>query len=91
MGRTKLRRFSENKTLEHLSEPTREELIEGFGLRGCWNERMFSDARPITLELGCGKGEYTLALAGRYPERNFIGVDIKGARLWRGAKTSLSE
>ena len=63
MGRTKLRRFSENKTFEHLSEPTREELIEGFGLKGCWNERMFPDARPITLELGCGKGEYTLALA----------------------------
>ena len=56
MGRTKLRRFSENKTFEHLSEPTREELIEGFGLKGCWNERMFPDARPITLELqvpGC--------------------------------------
>lgn len=91
MGRTKLRRFSENRTFEHLSEPRREELIKGFGLRGCWNERMFSDARPITLELGCGKGEYTLALAERYPERNFVGVDIKGARLWRGAKTSLSE
>jgi tRNA (guanine-N7-)-methyltransferase len=57
-------------------------------LKGTWNT-VFSNSNPIVLELGCGKGEYTLALAERYPEKNFIGIDIKGARLWRGAKTAL--
>lgn len=73
--------------------------LEGFAnvyqlrrdLKGRWNEVVFSNRNPITLELACGKGEYTLAMARRYPERNFIGIDIKGARLWRGAKTALEE
>ncbi len=60
-------------------------------LRGKWAEHHFKNNNPITLELACGKGEYTLGLAGAFPERNFIGVDIKGARIWRGAKTALEE
>lgn len=60
-------------------------------LKGRWNEIVFKNKNPITLELACGKGEYTIALAKKFPERNFIGVDIKGARIWRGAKTALEE
>lgn len=92
MGKNKLRRFQENEDFSNVLQPAREELLKGhFNLRGAWEARYFKNANPITLELGCGKGEYTLALARRYPERNFIGIDIKGARLWRGAKTALEE
>jgi tRNA (guanine-N7-)-methyltransferase len=58
-------------------------------LKGKWNESVFKNCHPVTLELACGKGEYSLALAQQFPSRNFIGIDIKGARLWRGAKTAL--
>ncbi len=90
MGKDKLRRFRENETFPNVLQPTREELLSGaFALRGAWRAAYFKDQNPITLELGCGKGEYTLALAEKHPDENFIGVDIKGARLWRGAKTAL--
>ncbi len=56
-------------------------------MKGCWNEKHFKNEQPITLELACGKGDYTVGLAQLYPERNFIGVDVKGARMWRGART----
>ena len=55
-------------------------------MAGQWRERFFHNNNPIVLELGCGRGEYTVGLARRYPEKNFIGVDIKGARMWAGAK-----
>lgn len=64
---------------------------ETVSISGHWNERHFGNDHPLTLELACGRGEYTLALARRFPDRNFIGVDIKGARIWRGAKTALEE
>lgn len=64
---------------------------EGFALRGKWHTDFFHNPRPITLELGCGHGEYTVELAHRYPQRNFIGVDIKGARMWQGAQRALRE
>ncbi|MDX1477659.1 MAG: tRNA (guanosine(46)-N7)-methyltransferase TrmB [Saprospiraceae bacterium] len=60
-------------------------------LKGCWGARHFGNAHPLTLELGCGKGEYTVGLGRRYPDRNFIGVDIKGARIWKGATQSHRE
>ncbi len=60
-------------------------------LKGKWAAQHFKNNSPITLELACGKGEYTLGLAGAFPDRNFIGVDIKGARIWRGAKTALEQ
>lgn len=60
-------------------------------LRGKWNQEHFRNAHPITLELACGGGEYTVELARRFPQRNFIGVDVKGNRLWAGAKTALDE
>ena len=62
---------------------------QGFELKGQWNEKFFKNDNPIVLELGCGKGEYTVGLGKLFPEKNFIGVDIKGARMWSGAKESL--
>lgn len=62
---------------------------KGFEMRGHWNEQFFKNNNPIVLELGCGKGEYTVGLGRLFPEKNFIGVDIKGARMWSGAKDSL--
>lgn len=64
---------------------------EGFAMRGRWNEVFFHNSNPIVLELGCGRGEYTVGLARRYPDKNFIGVDIKGARMWHGAQTALND
>lgn len=90
-SKNKLRRFRENETLPNVIQPGREVLLEGaFDYRGQWN-RHFENDRPLILELGCGKGEYSLALARRNPEWNYIGVDIKGARIWRGAKTAYEE
>ena len=91
MGHHKLERFAENLTFPNLFQVGFEQLEkEGFALKGRWAGH-FGNSNPITLELGCGKGDYTLALARIHPERNYIGVDIKGARLWRGAKTAVEE
>ena len=91
MGHHKLQRFAENLTFPNLFQVGFDQLEkEGFALKGRWREQ-FGNDNPITLELGCGKGDYTIALARIHPERNYIGVDIKGARLWRGAKTSNEE
>lgn len=93
MGKDKLKKWAENKTFDHVFEPPIKPHAGGerFEMSGNWNERVFGNDRPITLELGCGKGEYTVGLGRLYPERNFIGVDIKGHRFWRGAKTSNEE
>lgn len=85
----KLKRFAENETFGCLVQPAAEELLgKDHPLKGCWARDFFHNGNPIVLELGCGKGEYTVSLAQRFPDRNFIGIDIKGARLWRGAKTA---
>src|SRR5690606_7148212 len=89
MGKNKLRRFSENETFGNVFQPNRQEMIQGFDLRGNWNKEFFQNENTIVLELGCGKGEYTVALAQKFPDKNFIGIDIKGARFWRGAKTAV--
>lgn len=96
MGHDKLRKFAENETFSCLIQPSSQELLaDGFfalrdhEMKGRWNAAMFPEGKadaPIVLELGCGKGEYTIDLAQRDPGTNFIGVDIKGARLWKGAK-----
>lgn len=89
MGKNKLLRFAENATFSHLVQPSYDEVVRGaFTLRGRWNFDFFSDALPLTLELGCGRGEYTLALSAAQRDRNFLGMDVKGARLWKGAKES---
>lgn len=83
----KARRFRENETFACLLQPATEEVFgKDHPIKGHWGEKMFGNDAPIVLELGCGKGEYTIALARKYPENNYIGVDIKGARLWKGAK-----
>ena len=86
VARHKLAQFAENETFAHMFYSSREELIRGFALKGKWQEEFFKNDNPITLELGCGKGEYTVGLAKKYPNRNFIGIDLKGARMWHGAK-----
>ncbi|MFH1120471.1 MAG: tRNA (guanosine(46)-N7)-methyltransferase TrmB [Bacteroidota bacterium] len=88
MAKRKLERFAENSTFPHLFQPTFDALQNGFNQQGKWHE-FFGNHNPVILELGCGKGEYTVTLAGRHPENNYIGIDIKGARIWRGAKTSI--
>jgi tRNA (guanine-N7-)-methyltransferase len=89
MGKGKLARFAENLTFDHVVQPAFEELIAGrFALKGRWNSDFFERAAPLVLELGCGKGEYTTGLAQLRQDRNYVGVDIKGARIWRGARTA---
>ena len=103
MGHDKLRKFAENETFACLLQPDASLVLDKSGdpseglrlhdhpIKGHWNTDMFSKEQPIVLELGCGKGEYTIDLSKRVPDRNYIGVDIKGARLWRGAKTATEE
>lgn len=89
MGKDKYRRFQENLTFTNMVQPGFDEVFgREYRLRGRWNEDFFRNPNPIVLELGCGRGEYTVALAERDPHRNYIGIDIKGARMWRGAKTA---
>lgn len=91
-SKNKLKRFKENETFANVLQPKREELLsEQFLFRGKWNELYFKNNNPIVLELGCGKGEYSIGLARKNPNKNFIGIDIKGARFWRGAKTAVEE
>ncbi len=88
MAKNKLARFEENLSFENFFQPNYEDIKNGFVLKGKWANDFFKNDNPIILELGCGKGEYSVGLAKRYPEKNFIGIDIKGARMWRGCKTS---
>jgi tRNA (guanine-N7-)-methyltransferase len=89
-SKNKLKRFEENDTFPNVIQPTREEVTTGFTHKGKWHS-FFKNENPIVIELGCGKGEYTVALAEKNPDKNFIGIDIKGARFWRGAKTALED
>ena len=89
MGKDKLRKFRENLTFDCFVQPEFDEVFRrDHPLKGHWHDSFFRNDNPIVLELGCGKGEYTVALAERDPSRNYIGIDIKGARMWRGAKTA---
>ncbi len=91
-SKNKLKRFKENETFNNVFQPSRQDLVEGnYDLKGNWNSLVFKNNNPLVLELGCGKGEYSVALAKKFPEKNFIGIDIKGARFWRGAKTAIEE
>lgn len=90
-SKKKLQKFAENLTFPNLFQPEYEEVKEGFFLKGKWKADFFKNDNPIVLELGCGKGEYSVGLGRKYPHKNFIGLDVKGARLWRGCKTSNEE
>lgn len=89
-SKNKLKRFRENETFSNVVQPTRDEVLQGFKFKGDWAS-FFGNNNPIVLELGCGKGEYTIGLAERNPDKNYIGVDIKGARFWRGAKVAVEK
>lgn len=92
MSKGKLAKFADMASYPHVFEYPFSVLEDvPFELRGHWHERLFKNDHPIVLELGCGRGEYAVGLARRYPDRNFIGVDIKGARMWSGATESLKE
>jgi tRNA (guanine-N7-)-methyltransferase len=91
-SKNKLKRFNENKNFPNVIQPSREEVVaESFSWKGNWHKEFFKNDNPIVLELGCGKGEYSVGLAKKFPNKNFIGIDIKGARFWRGAKTAIEE
>lgn len=90
MGKNKLQKFDDMNSFPHVFQFPFSTLQEkGFEMKGKWNSDFFKNNNPIVLELGCGKGEYAVGLARKYPEKNFIGVDIKGARMWTGAKDAL--
>ncbi len=93
MSKNKLSKFADMAAYPHVFEAPFQQIEqhEEFALRGKWHEDFFRNDNPIVLELGCGRGEYTVGLARLFPDKNFIGVDIKGARMWSGATDSLNE
>jgi len=89
VGKNKLARWTELGSYDNVIQPEIEDVSgKDHPIKGRWNQDLFKNGNPITIELGCGKGEYTVGLANNFPQNNFIGIDIKGARMWRGAKTS---
>ncbi len=92
MGKNKLARWNELETFSNVIQPDIGDVIaKDHPVKGSWKQLVFGNLNPVILELGCGKGEYTVGLATRFPGNNYIGVDIKGARMWRGAKISNEE
>jgi tRNA (guanine-N7-)-methyltransferase len=92
MGKGKLQKFADMESYPHVFQyPYSVAENMPFGMKGKWNEEFFNNSNPIVLELGCGRAEYTLGLARLHPDCNYIAVDIKGARMWTGAKQSLQE
>ncbi len=98
-GKKKLKQFADVHRFPNVLEPSLSDVLvkksppvfKDHPIKGNWNRDFFANNNPITLELACGKGEYTVALSEMYPQRNFLGIDIKGARIWRGAKTLLEQ
>ncbi len=88
MGKDKLKRFEEIKTFPNVLEPP---VMETYEHKGKWHQEIFKNDKPIVLELGCGKGEYSVGLAKMYPDKNFVGIDIKGNRIYIGAKECIEE
>ena len=86
--KNKLQKFAENIEFDNLYQYSYEDLVKGIDLKNKWSEKHFGNSNDLIIELGCGKGEYSTGLAERYPENNYLGIDIKGARLWRGLKTA---
>lgn len=91
MGKNKIAHFAETKTFNNFFQYTYGEIMQGVDNKGVWGSGFFKNNNPLILELGCGKGEYSVGLARKYPNKNFIGMDIKGARMWRGCITSIEE
>lgn len=92
MGKSKPEKWAELEENPLVIQPSMDEVFEkDHPLKGRWKEAFFKNSHPLVLELGCGKGEYTLALSERFPEKNYLGIDIKGARIWKGAQKALAE
>lgn len=92
MSKNKLRKFEETREFKRVFQPPFEEVFQrDYPLKGNWNKEVYGNNNPLVLELGCGKGEYTIGMAKHYQDKNFLGVDIKGARIWKGAKISNEE
>ncbi|MBL4708609.1 MAG: tRNA (guanosine(46)-N7)-methyltransferase TrmB [Flavobacteriales bacterium] len=91
-GKRKLEHFAEMKTFPHAFEPELDEVFRtDYHMKGNWRKKFFKNENPLVVEFGCGKGEYSVGMGRKFPNKNFIGVDIKGARMWRGAKTAQEE
>ena len=88
MGKKKLARFEELGTFRNVIQPEKGQPGKDHPVKGKWRDEIFKNPNPLILELGCGKGEYTIGLSEKYPGNNYLGIDIKGARLWRGARTA---
>ncbi|MFY7787654.1 MAG: tRNA (guanosine(46)-N7)-methyltransferase TrmB, partial [Thermoflexibacteraceae bacterium] len=88
MARNKTFRFEQNKVADNVIEPNKPLFDQ---IKGKWNELFFKNNNPIVLELACGRGEYTIGLAKNFPDKNFIGIDIKGDRLWKGSQKAIEE
>jgi len=91
LAKNKLRKFSQMAEYPNVFQPTFEELKSGFSIQGKWKSKVFKNNNPLVVELGCGKGEYSLGLAKKYPKKNFLGIDVKGARMWKGARDAVHE
>ena len=92
MVKNKLSRFRELETLDRVFQPPVEEIYgKDYRLKGRWKREVFGNDHPLVLELGCGKGEYTVGLARSHPDKNYMGLDIKGARIWKGARQANEE
>lgn len=89
MGKNKIRKWADMEQYPNVIQPPFENVFrKDHELKGKWNTHFFKNNKPLVLELGCGKGEYTVGMAKRFPGKNFIGIDIKGARMWKGARTA---
>ncbi len=92
MAKNKLAKFAEMEKLENVIQPLHKDIFQkDHPLKGKWNREIFHNEHPLILEIGCGKGEYTVGLGSLYPNRNFIGLDIKGARMWHGATQAIEK
>jgi len=91
LAKNKLRKFSQMAEYKNVFQPTFEELKTGFSLKGKWKSAFFKNNNPLVVELGCGKGEYSVGLAKKYPNKNFLGLDVKGARMWQGATQAIEQ
>lgn len=92
MGKNKLRKWAEMESYHNVVQPRFEDVFrKDHILKGKWKSDFFGNDNPLVLELGCGKGEYTIGMARRFPDTNFLGIDIKGARMWKGAGTAIKE
>jgi len=91
LAKNKLKKFAQMEDYPHVQQPDFEVLEQGYAMKGNWKKEFFKNENPLVLELGCGMGEYSVGLAEKFPDKNFLGVDIKGARMWQGATDAIEK